>query len=233
MMPLKIVLALSDQQLVTGLSIMISAYSQLRCGLSFYHWRMVTTLAWFSSATHLATLLFLKQYLQRNTYIWYARVLLMTGLGVLLAAAIVPTGIPSEMMAFKAPAKCVFDAINPRAFLSRDYSISWYGIYMMNWDGISMVFSEIILLGGLSIRLLEMSTTIKRVSRGSLRILLGSIWRIPLVWSCEKLQQSPRLVRALFIPLTVFFLATLVSIQSILDLLGSDICGVGNTFLGT
>lgn len=61
----QVVLAMSDQQLVTGLSIMISAYSRLDCGISVYHWKLITTLAWFSSATHLATLLFLRQYMQK------------------------------------------------------------------------------------------------------------------------------------------------------------------------
>ena len=54
---------MSDLQLVTGFSILISGYSQLRCSLSCYHWRIVSYLAWFSSLTHLSCLTFLRNYL--------------------------------------------------------------------------------------------------------------------------------------------------------------------------
>ncbi|KAL3448258.1 hypothetical protein BJX65DRAFT_275365 [Aspergillus insuetus] len=83
---------MSDQQLVTGLSLIISGYSQLRCGLSFYHWQMVISLAWFSTITHLATLIFLQKYRQKRKSIWYIRVLLMAGLGIMLAIGILPSG---------------------------------------------------------------------------------------------------------------------------------------------
>lgn len=106
MMPLKIVLAMSDQQLVTDVSVIINAYSHLRYGLSFYHWQMTTSLAWYSSATQLGTLLFLKQHLQRNRCLWYVRVFLMTGLAVMVAVAIVPTGISPASVVI--PARCVF-----------------------------------------------------------------------------------------------------------------------------
>lgn len=66
---LQIVMAMSDQQLVTGLAIVISGYARLQCGISFYHWKLITMLAWFSSVVHLATLLFLQDYLQRNRQI--------------------------------------------------------------------------------------------------------------------------------------------------------------------
>ena len=37
----KAVLILSDAQLVTGLAILISGYSQLNCGISAYHWQIM------------------------------------------------------------------------------------------------------------------------------------------------------------------------------------------------
>lgn len=91
---LQVVLAMSDQQLVTGLSIIISGYSRLHCGdLAHGDWRSVTQLAWFSSVTHLATLLFLRQHLQRRRWIMYVRVLLMAALAMMLAVAIVPSAV--------------------------------------------------------------------------------------------------------------------------------------------
>lgn len=204
---------MSDQQLVTGLSIIISGYFQLPCGLSFYHWQMITSLAWFSSATHLATMLFLKQYMRRNRYIWYARVALMTGLAIMLATGIVLTGIwnPEPSM----PVRCVFALVKPGLFP--------YG------ELITMILSEIILLGGLLIRLLEISSRIRRVSRGSLRTALGSPWRKFLDWCCKKLQQSSKRSRKFFTPLVVFSLVYLISVQAVLDVMVSYICGVSWT----
>lgn len=57
----RFVLALSDQQLVTGLAIMIAGHAR-RYSMSVYHFNIVSSLAWFSSATHLATLGTLREY---------------------------------------------------------------------------------------------------------------------------------------------------------------------------
>lgn len=56
------ILALSDQQLVTGLAILITAYVQ-RCEMYGYNFSVVATLAWLSSTTHLSTLAVLHEYL--------------------------------------------------------------------------------------------------------------------------------------------------------------------------
>lgn len=51
----KVVLALSDQQLLTGLAILIASLCQL-CSISVYHFAVVGDLAWFSSNVHITTL---------------------------------------------------------------------------------------------------------------------------------------------------------------------------------
>lgn len=204
---------MSDQQLVTGLSIIISGYSRLHCDISFYHWEMITLLAWFSSATHLATLLFLRRYLQRNRLVWYVRVFLMTSLVVMLAVAIVPTENMSIYLdQFKMPAWCAFSPTDPEM--------------MLGVNRVSMIYSEIILLGGLSIRLVEMSTTLKRLSGGSLKIALGRSSQRVLGRLCGKLQKSHKGPQALLVPLVVFSLTFLISMENALDFLGSDACGV-------
>lgn len=202
---------MSDQQLVTGLAIIISAYARLNCGMSVYHWRLIITVAWFSSSTHLATLLFLRQYLQRNRYIWYARVLLMTSLVVMLAVAIVATGAGEDALLM--PAKCA-------------YNHAGYWMYSSG-NAIPMIFSNVIPLGGFLIRLIEMSSTVKRLSGGSLRTAIGKLWRRSLVWLCKKLGKAPRWAQVLFTPLVPLSLAFLVSMQVVLDFLASDSCGVG------
>lgn len=54
-----IILAFSDQQLVTGLAILISIH--IKSDITVYTFRVATSLAWFSSTIHLATLVVLKE----------------------------------------------------------------------------------------------------------------------------------------------------------------------------
>lgn len=58
----RFVLALNDQQLVTGLAVLIAGYTN-RCSRSLYHFNIISTLGWFSSTTHLSTLAILRAYL--------------------------------------------------------------------------------------------------------------------------------------------------------------------------
>jgi hypothetical protein len=58
----RFILALSDQQLVTGLAVLIAAF--LKCDISVYSFGIVTSVAWFSCTTHLSTLIVLKRYIQ-------------------------------------------------------------------------------------------------------------------------------------------------------------------------
>lgn len=92
-----------------------------------------------------------------------------------------------------------------------------------------MMYSEVILLGGLSVRLIEMSTTIKRLWGGPPRDVLGRLWRRFLGRLCEKLQTSYTGTQAFFLPLVVFSLAFLISMQAVLDFFGTDTCGVSGT----
>jgi hypothetical protein len=54
-----IILAFSDQQLVTGLALLISIY--IKGDITVYTFQVATSLAWFSSTIHLATLVVLKE----------------------------------------------------------------------------------------------------------------------------------------------------------------------------
>jgi hypothetical protein len=64
---LQVILSLSDQQLITGLAILIVATIRMQVGqLSVYHYSICTDLAWFSSNTHLATLDILTEHLRRR-----------------------------------------------------------------------------------------------------------------------------------------------------------------------
>ena len=82
----KFVLALSDQQLVTGLAILIAGYTN-RCTLSLFHFNIIASLAWFSSTTHLSTLAVLRVYLMDRPRVRDWRVVAMVSLLGLLVAA--------------------------------------------------------------------------------------------------------------------------------------------------
>ena len=83
---------MSDLQIVTGISILVSGYAQLTCGLSAYHWQVVVYLAWFSSLTHLSGLSVLRSYLYKRPGECLWRWIAMAVIIVMLVTAIVPTG---------------------------------------------------------------------------------------------------------------------------------------------
>jgi hypothetical protein len=79
----KFILSLSDQQLVTGLAILIASLSN-RCRVSVYEFRVVVSLAWFSSTTHQSTLRVLQHYLFANKVVRNWRIVAMVCLMVIL-----------------------------------------------------------------------------------------------------------------------------------------------------
>lgn len=200
---------MSDQLLVTGLAFIISGYYQFQSGLSCYHWQIITKLVWFSSVTHIASLMCLEQYFRKHKWIWYTRVFLMTGLALMLAVGIIPTGYGSSGGG-GAPIICLFK----------------YYLYQFNIDmGLAMVVSEIMLLGALVIRLVQMFSATRKLSSFCLSTL-GRIWRAALVWCCGKLQRSHRCVQAIFLPAVALALGLSLSIQCLSDTVRSRIFGV-------
>ena len=61
----KVVLGLSDQQLLTGLAVLVAGF-WTHCSISVYHFAVVNDLAWFSANTHLTTLGLLDGFFQDN-----------------------------------------------------------------------------------------------------------------------------------------------------------------------
>src|SRR5262245_30221215 len=83
---------MSDIQIWTGLSILISGFSQLSCGISSYHWLLLVCLAWFSSLTQLACLTMLRNYLYNRPAERIWRLCAMGVFAVLLIVAYIPAG---------------------------------------------------------------------------------------------------------------------------------------------
>ena len=83
------VLSLSDQQLVTGIAVLFAGYSKI-CSMPVYYFNIVASLAWFSSATHLATLGVLRTYLVDHPVMRGWRVLAMMLVFLMLIVALLP-----------------------------------------------------------------------------------------------------------------------------------------------
>lgn len=74
---------MGDLQVLSGLTILISGFAQLRSGLATYYWIIVVQLAWFSSLTHLCCLTLLRNHLYNNAIERGWRLVAMATLGVL------------------------------------------------------------------------------------------------------------------------------------------------------
>ena len=88
----RFILVLSDQQLATGLAILIGGVSN-QCRITGYEFSVVLSLAWFSSTTHLATLDVLRDYFRVHRVIRNWRVGGMVALLILLTYALFTTTI--------------------------------------------------------------------------------------------------------------------------------------------
>ena len=82
---------LCDIQMITGIAILIAAFSDLGSGISAYHWQMAVYLAWFANLTHLSGLTFLRKYLYSHQNEWNWRVFAMTIIFLILLVSEVPT----------------------------------------------------------------------------------------------------------------------------------------------
>ncbi|KAK3380562.1 hypothetical protein B0T24DRAFT_498530, partial [Lasiosphaeria ovina] len=87
----KVILAMCDVQIVTGLGILVSGCADLGHGISAYHFLLVGLVAWFSNLTHIAGLTVLRRYLHRRPFEKWIRLSLMIILSVMLLTAIGPT----------------------------------------------------------------------------------------------------------------------------------------------
>lgn len=100
----KFILALSDQQLVTGIAILVAVFAN-HCRTSIYELNIAISLAWFSCTTHLATLNVLHRYFRKNVVVRHWRMVGMIGVLVLLIPGLVLIDI-YELKAPQIPMQC-------------------------------------------------------------------------------------------------------------------------------
>lgn len=99
------ILTLSDQQLVTGLAILVSGTLN-KDRLTIYELSMLLGLAWFSTTTHLATLDALQIYLKKHRFIRHIRVGGMLAVLVLLFYLNFIMPASTSTMARSVPLRC-------------------------------------------------------------------------------------------------------------------------------
>jgi hypothetical protein len=103
----RLILALSDQQLITGLAILAAGIIK-SCTISWWEFQVVVSLAWFSSTTHLSTLVILWDYLQQHRVLMYWRVGgMLCMLVVLFFCVLSEVALPPDYQ-ITAPMECVF-----------------------------------------------------------------------------------------------------------------------------
>ena len=104
----KVVLSLSDQQLIAGLAILTAGLLK-HCSISVYHFSIVTDLAWFSSNVHLTTLNVLTQYHRARPTLRNWRVCLMVTTLIMMLAVTVLQGHYAWYESYNCDAQCLFD----------------------------------------------------------------------------------------------------------------------------
>lgn len=94
----QVMLSVSDQQLVTGLAILVAGYYEMmNNNLSVYHWQIVVYLAWLSSAVHIASLTLLRDVFNNNPTLRNLRVAGMLILLALLEVAMWPIRFTADL----------------------------------------------------------------------------------------------------------------------------------------
>lgn len=104
----KVVVSLSDQQLIAGLAILTAGFLK-HCSISVYHFSVVSDLAWFSSNVHLTTLNVLTQYHRARPTLRNWRVCLMVITLSMILAATVLQGHWAWFASYNCEAQCLFD----------------------------------------------------------------------------------------------------------------------------
>lgn len=102
------ILTLSDQQLVTGLALLIAGVCNQRT-LTGYQFAVILSQAWFSSTTHMATLDALRNYLGSHGIVRDVRVCAMASVLILLIYTFIVSVLTRPPKNLMLPVQCVFE----------------------------------------------------------------------------------------------------------------------------
>jgi hypothetical protein len=199
--------AFSDIQIVTGFSILISGFLQLRCGLSTYHWLVIVHLAWISCLTQLSCLTLLRNHLGNHPT---ERVLRLLAVGVFVILLIVG-------VSFTGNYNWAFDADNGDHPTLSDSAICYMRPHPgMNSAFLSMSFSILLLIFGFSSKVINHYDTfsVGVIGRARtflarhIRRLLRIVYNWSIVYDRSHVSDSPRSLKLMicYLPLlSVYF----------------------------
>lgn len=187
----KAVLMYSDQQLVTGIALLVGGFSQLQYGLDAYHWRILVYLVWFSSLTHLTTLTVLRQYFRDNPALRSWRAVFMLVTVIMLGVALVPTG--NSIWSHRPPY-----SVDPR--LAGIPVLCFYKPDAPSYAGHTgalgpisgMIVSVLVLFIGYLTRLIKLSRKATAFSKYWLRTAPGTTWKRWLA-KCGRIDRSEKM----------------------------------------
>ncbi|KAK0704390.1 hypothetical protein B0H67DRAFT_591272 [Lasiosphaeris hirsuta] len=113
------ILSFSDQQLVTGLAILVTLYAK-SCHVSVYSFQVATGLAFFSLVLHLSTLAVLRERIAQNVWVRGVRFAAMIIFGVMMLASLVL----SQSASFTSPEQQIRCALADFRFVVSD-KLAW------------------------------------------------------------------------------------------------------------
>ncbi|KAF1957091.1 hypothetical protein CC80DRAFT_471573 [Byssothecium circinans] len=215
---MKCVLHMSDLQILTGLSILISGFFQMPCGISRYHWKILVYLAWFSSLTHFGCLSFLRSYLFNHPAERTWRLFFMIIIAVMLAFALVPTGLANEAYG---PSYHDIDYYGDPIICAFQQATSTYPNSMpFN----NMVLSITFLAVGLFVRLCKLSQRLSVFTTARIRKPCSerAVRLLARVRAWSKIHESPTGMKRLLVyrPLLACFLLVRVAADLYSSMLG-------------
>ena len=107
----RLILGFSDQQLVTGISILLIGFISI-CRISTYHFRVINSLGMFSCSSHLASVLSLRRYFQDHPTVAKIRITAMLFFAGLLSTSLILLGILPWTENIKCNAMCMVSRVS-------------------------------------------------------------------------------------------------------------------------
>lgn len=199
---------MSDMQIVTGFSLLISGFVQLKCGLATYHWLVIVNLAWLSCLTQLSCLTLLCNHLHNHPVERAIRLLAVGALVILLIVG----------LSFTGNYHWAFDIDNRDRPTLSDPAIC----YMCARPGInsaffSMFYSMILMVFGFASRVINLYDTLSVGVAGRARTFVsGHIRRLlRIVYNWSHASRSPRSLKVTlcYLPLLSVYLTCLVLVD--------------------
>lgn len=180
------ILLYSDQQILTEIAILLSAFIQLRTdgsAISAYHWQIAVYLAWFASASHLSSLAILRHHFREHSRVRNVRFGLMLLAMALLLVALIPTGDLFWLLTLgdnflgSVPAICYFKRIGTDVIVPK------------NSRGFTFLISTIVLISSTLTKSIFLST---KASKYACQILERpfSAWETRLNKGGEEIRQK-------------------------------------------